>query len=484
MQQLNEQVFLSHEAFAIYRHLPLSTRAALMRAIAVHISGNAGSLIQTAMHETNLGAARLQTELNRTVFQLNRYASACENGQWLDARIDTAHAGAPDIRKTMVPLGPVLVFGASNFPFAYSTAGGDTACALAAGCSVIVKAHPAHPATSEQVAACIQQALQETAVHKNVFIHISDSSPEAGEALVKHPLIKAVGFTGSYQGGRQIFDWGQQRPEPIPVFAEMGSINPVFLLPDYLQEHTHDAAAMFAHSITLSAGQFCTNPGLLIGIRSKALEIFCEQLGSLLSQTAPMPMLHSGIAANYHKKKNRAAQQTGIQVVATGMAGSSKDEADTMLAKTTAATFLSNPLLHEEVFGPYSLLVVCTNEHECMQVANSLAGQLTCTLMGTENDMASFSSLKDTLAQRCGRLLFNAVPTGVTVALSMQHGGPFPASTDSRFTAVGADGIRRFARPLAFQNWPNHLLPIELTNENPLHIWRTVNNELTKNAIV
>ena len=474
-------------AFHVYRKFSLKQRAAFMKAIAVELENCGDALIQTAMRETNLPEARLRGERARTIFQLNSYAEACERGEWLEARIDTAIPDKtppkPDIRKMLVPLGPVVVFGASNFPFAYSTAGGDTACAFAAGCPVIVKAHPAHAETSETVSKAILTAAEKCNMPKGIFAHVHGASFETGKALVTHPHTKAVGFTGSYLGGKQLFDWGNQRKEPIPVFAEMGSINPVFLLPEKLRSSAGDIAAMYAGSITLGAGQFCTNPGLIIGIESDSLQSFIHDLGKAIQKIAPAPMLHSGIVSGYKKNKGNALLQEEVHLVAESETEVKENEGLPTIATASGQAFLNNPVLHQEVFGPYSIIIRCKDMKEMTEVARHLEGQLTSTLMATENDIKQNDELVEAVKNICGRFILNGVPTGVEVCLSMQHGGPFPASSDSRFTSVGADGIKRFARPIAFQNWSNGLLPDELKNENPLGIWRTVNNELTKGAV-
>ena len=474
-------------AFHLYRKLPLKTRSAFMRAIAIELENSGDALIQTAMKETNLPEARLKGERARTIFQLNSYAEACEKGAWLEARIDTAIPDKtppkPDIRKMLVPLGPVVVFGASNFPFAYSTAGGDTACAFAAGCPVIVKAHPAHAQTSQMVAAAILKAANTCNMPKGVFAHVHGSGFEVGKALVMHEHTKAVAFTGSYAGGKQLFDWGNQRKEPIPVFAEMGSINPVFLLPEKLKQSAAEIAKMYAGSITLGVGQFCTNPGLLIGIESESLQEFITTLGKEIQQIAPGTMLHPGIAKAFTEKKAMALSQEGITTVAVSAAEEKENQGRPTIASATGQAFLNNPVLHQEVFGPYSLVIRCSDTQEMTEVVRHLEGQLSATLMATDNDVITNDVLVEAVKNICGRFILNNVPTGVEVCLSMHHGGPFPSTTDARFTSVGADGIKRFARPIAFQNWGNHLLPDELKNENPLGIWRTVNNELSKNAI-
>ncbi|WP_127125033.1 aldehyde dehydrogenase (NADP(+)) [Pseudoflavitalea rhizosphaerae] len=475
------------QAFHEYRLLSLKQRADFMRAIAKRLDNADAALVKTAMKETHLPEARLRSEKSRTVFQLTSYAAACERGAWLDARIDTARSEkntvSPDLRKTLTPLGPVVVFGASNFPFAYSTAGGDTACAFAAGCPVIVKGHPAHAATSQMVADIILEAARETNMPEYVFAHVHGSSFEVGKALVEHPRVKAVGFTGSFAGGKQLWDWANARPEPIPVFSEMGSINPVFLFPEKLKNATKEIAEMYAASVTTSVGQFCTNPGLIVGVESKELDQFIEILGEGIAQTAPADMLHPGIAKAYAEKRQTSLSQQSVTEVAESRNAAEGAQGIATIATAPASAFLSNPVLHQEVFGPYSIVVRCAGLTEMHQLVLKLEGQLTASLMATEQDILQNPALVESIKNIAGRFIMNGVPTGVTVALSMQHGGPFPATTDSRFSAVGADGIKRFARPVCYQGWPDSLLPDELKNANPLGIWRTVNDVLTRDAI-
>ena len=484
INEINEMMQQSWNAFHIYRKMSLKQRADFMRAVAIELEVCGNELIQTAMRETNLPEARMRNERGRTIFQLNSYADACERGEWLEARIDTAipdkNPPRPDIRKMLVPLGPVVIFGSSNFPFAYSTAGGDTACAFAAGCPVIIKAHPAHPQTSETVAHAILKAADKCKMPKGIFAHVHGVSFEVGKSLVMHPHTKAVGFTGSFIGGKQLFDWANQRKEPIPVFSEMGSINPVFLLPEKLRSSAADIAKMYAGSITLGVGQFCTNPGLIIGIDSDELKTFVHDLGKSVQQINPGPMLHPGIAKAYNENKGNALLQDDVHIVAESETAVKENEGLPTIATASGQAFLNNPVLHKEVFGPYSLIIRCKDMKEMIEVAKHLEGQLTSTLMATENDIKNNDELVEAVKNICGRFILNGVPTGVEVCLGMHHGGPFPATTDSRFTSVGADGIKRFARPIAFQNWPNELLPDELKDENPLKIWRTVNNELKK----
>ena len=486
-EEINNVMEAAWKAFHQYRKMSLQQRAAFMRAIAVELEACGDELISTAMKETNLPEARLRGERARTIFQLNSYADACAEGTWIEARIDSANPDKsppkPDTRKMLVPLGPVVVFGASNFPFAYSTAGGDTACAFAAGCPVIIKAHPAHAGTSEKVAKAILIAAEKSKMPDGIFAHIHGASIEVGKALVTHPHTKAVGFTGSFLGGKQLFDWGNQRKEPIPVFAEMGSINPVFLLPGKLKESATEIATMYAASITLGTGQFCTNPGLIIGIEGQELENFITTLGAEIKKVAPSPMLHPGIAKLFSENRQRALSQEDVVTVAVTDTAVKDNQGIPTIASASGKAFLNNTVLHQEVFGPYSIVIRCKNMDEMIAVARNLEGQLTATLMATDDDIRSNNELVESVKNICGRFIMNGVPTGVEVTLSMHHGGPFPATTDSRFTSVGADGIKRFARPICLQNWSNDLLPPELKNENPLGIWRTINNQLTKSSL-
>jgi 2,5-dioxopentanoate dehydrogenase len=491
-EDILEAVDSSWRAFHRFRNLSLEKRAAFMRQIAVELGTCADELIEQAMKETHLPDLRLRGELSRTIFQLNSYAEACQRGEWMDLRIDSARPERkppkPDLRKMRIPLGPVVVFGASNFPFAYSTAGGDTACAFAAGCSVLVKAHPAHAATSELVAQAIFKAVHQTSMPQGVFAHLHGADFETGRQLVLHPKVKAVGFTGSFAGGKALFDLANQRTEPIPVFAEMGSINPVFLLPEKLASSPKEIAKLYAGSITLSVGQFCTNPGLVVGVAGSDLDAFIQELAAEINLMAPGKMLQPSIAKNFNDKKQRALAQREVAAVSAAASFSSLDPDRDLLgaptiASASAKAFINNPILHQEVFGPYSLVVRCQDMNEMVLLAKSLEGQLTATLMATEKDVLLHDELIESVKNICGRFILNGVPTGVEVCLSMQHGGPYPATTDSRFTSVGADGIQRFARPMSFQNWPDSLLPAELKNANPLGIWRTVDDQLTKNPI-
>lgn len=483
--EVNNAAQESHLAFLSYKNLSGKKKAAFLRSIADEIEALGNELVQTAMRETNLPEARILNERGRTTGHCRMFANLVEEGSWVEARIDTAlpdrlPAPKPDIRKMLVPVGPVVVFGAANFPLAYSTAGGDTASALAAGCTVIVKAHPAHAETSTLVASAIQHAMKKTSMPKGVFQHLYGSGFEVGQALVKHPLIKAVGFTGSFAGGKALFDMASQRPEPIPVFAEMSSINPVILLPETLARNAEATANKLAASITLGVGQFCTNPGLIIAMEGDGLNRFIQSLSVEIQKVLPATMLHQGIADNYHSKLKQALAQKGVSVEGKSREEGSNNQGMPVVASAPAEAFIKNPTLAEEVFGPFSLIIRCQNTDEFHGVVNRLRGQLTTTIIADETELLKHRNLLNVLTEKAGRVIMNGVPTGVEVCPAMMHGGPFPATTDSRFTAVGTDAIKRFARPVAFQNFTDALLPDELKSGNPLGIWRLVNGSWSK----
>ena len=485
LDQVNTALNEAQIAFLSYKNLSGKQKGKFLRAIADEIEALGQELVQVAMGETNLPEARIVGERGRTTGHCRMFADLVEEGSWVDARIDTAlpnrtPAPKPDSRKMSVPIGPIVVFGAANFPLAYSTAGGDTISALAAGCPVIVKAHPAHAQTSELVAGAIKRAIKKTGMPKGVFQHLHASGFEVGQALVKHPFTKGVGFTGSLVGGKALHDIAQQRPEPIPVFAEMSSINPVILLPNTLATQVEKTAEMLAASVTLGVGQFCTNPGLIIAIEDQALKLFIDSLSKRIATSSAGTMLHQGISDNYAKKLIQALAQKGITVEGKSSAKAENNQGIPTVASVTAFEFLKNPSLSEEVFGPFSLIVKCKDLTELHSVVNHLQGQLTSSIFGSEAEIASYASLLNMLIEKAGRLIVNGVPTGVEVCPSMQHGGPFPSTTDSRFTSVGTDAIKRFVRPVTFQSFPASLLPEELKDGNPLGIWRLYNNEWKK----
>jgi NADP-dependent aldehyde dehydrogenase len=477
-------------AFDQYLSFSNGQRAAFLEAIAENIESLGDTLIDTASKETNLPVARLQGERGRTCYQLRMFAAMLLKGDYVDAIIETAiptkTPPKPDIRSMYQPIGPVVVFGASNFPFAYSTAGGDTASALAVGCPVIVKAHPAHIKTSKLVAGAIEKAIQTCKMPTHVFQHIiaselSINEIDLGKALVQDDAIAAVGFTGSRNGGRALLDYATARKNPIPVFAEMGSVNPVILLEDIVATQAESIATQYAGSITLGVGQFCTNPGILIGIQSKELNEFAHHLANAMKAYTPSSMLHKGIQAAYLKNSTTAMTQKGVCVYTDQ--NPDAENAYPVLATVDAITFLDNPLLAEEVFGPYSILVQCKDMQELKAVWSSLEGQISTTIMGTDKDLDENKSLLEKAFLLAGRVVINGVPTGVEVCDSMVHGGPYPASTDSRFTAVGVNASKRWLRPVSYQNWPDHLLPVALQNSNPLNITRSINGQQSKDAL-
>lgn len=483
-EELAQILQKAQEAFVAIGNLGISKRVAFMRIVADEIESLGVELIETAKAESHLPEGRLVGEKARTVFQWRSYADALERGESLDASIDTANPDRtppkPDIRKTNVGLGPVAVFGASNFPFAFSTAGGDTASAIAAGCPVVVKAHSGHPKTSGLMAKAILNAVTKAEMPDGTFAHVYGSGGEIGQALAIDPVIKAIGFTGSYTGGMALVEAAQKRAEPIPVFAEMGSNNPVFLLPEKLKQSAVELAAQYTGSLTLGVGQFCTNPGLVIGVAGDDLNVFIEALNTEVQKVVPAYMLNSKIATGYAESKASVLAQQGVAVVAQAEQAAAQGQGAAVVATVQAQVFLSNELLTQEVFGPFALMVICQNSAEVRAVAQKLHGQLTATLLGTDADLVQHADLLNIVQQKCGRIMFNNFPTGVEVCKSMHHGGPFPSSSNSQYTSVGSDSIKRFVRPLSFQNWPDALLPKELQENNPLGIWRTVNNVLTK----
>ncbi|EAY24453.1 aldehyde dehydrogenase (NADP(+)) [Microscilla marina] len=486
--ELEQTMQLASEAFQQLKKYSGAQKGAFLRAIAEEIEALGDTLVQRACIESGLPEGRIIGERGRTMNQLRAFAQLVEEGSWVDARIDTAQPERQpipkvDLRKQLVAIGPVVVFGASNFPLAFSVAGGDTASALAAGNPVIVKAHSAHLGTSELVATAVIKAAERCDMPNGTFSMLYGSGHSVGQALVKHPVTQAVGFTGSGFGGKALYQLAQQRPQPIPVFAEMGSVNPVVLLPQALRNRGAQIAQQYAGSITLGAGQFCTNPGLLLGVASDELIAFETALGEAVQAIAPATMLTQGIAKAFDEGAEQALKQTEVQIVAQADQSSQPNQGRAVVAKVSGADFLKNPALHEEVFGPYSLLVVCANREELAQAIQSLEGQLTATVMGEDEELLECKEIIAGLQDRVGRLIYNGVPTGVEVCPSQHHGGPFPSTTDSRFTSVGTDAIKRFARPVAFQNCPQALLPQELQDENPLNIWRLTDGKWSNEAI-
>ena len=485
---IDEIMLNALKAFNEYKKISPEQKAIFLETIANEIEALGDVLIKKASEETNLPAGRLTGERARTTMQLRMFAAMVKEGSWVEASIDTAMpdrspAPKPDIRKMVIPLGPVIVFGASNFPFAYSTAGGDTASALAAGCSVVVKAHPAHAETSVMVYEAIKTAVEKCNMPANVFQHVNDEGFATGKALVQHPATAAVGFTGSFSGGKALYDYASERKNPIPVFSEMGSINPVIFFEDTLQKNADALVKMYAGSVTLGMGQFCTNPGLMIAVESKALNEFLENLSEEVAKFVPSKMLHEGIQKAYIEKQEKALSQKGVTLIKKSSYQSNGIKTLPAIAAVSGETFLNNPTLHEEIFGPYSLMVKCKDINELKDVWQKVAGQLTTSLMGTDKDFTENKDLIAIAPSIAGRINFNNPPTGVEVCPSMVHGGPFPATTDSRYTAVGINGVKRWVRPVCFQNCPEYLLPEELKDKNPKKLFRLINNQYSNGDV-
>ena len=485
-EEIDEAVVKAHSAFLQYRNFSGTRKAEFLEAIALKLSESKDEILPVTEQETKLAAGRLQGEMQRTINQLRLFANLLREDSWVNAIIDIAQPERqplpkPDIRQMQIALGPVAVFGASNFPLAFSVAGGDTASALAAGCSVVYKAHPGHPATSELVGKIIIDAANETGMPEGIFSMLQGVSNETSVKLITHPLIKAVGFTGSFAGGKALFDAAAKREEPIPVYAEMGSINPVFILPEMLETNGVDVANKLAASNTLSAGQFCTNPGLIISPASKNTNEFLSTFESAVEKSTPEQMLTSKIHDSYYKELEKFSGVNGVETLTKKT--KEQSTATPNMFKTSAENFLDNKILFEEVFGPSSLHVVTGSEEELMTIAEKIPGQLTITVWGTNNDLESYKKLLNALELKAGRLIINGVPTGVEVTHAMVHGGPYPATTDSRTTSVGTNAIYRFTRAVCYQNYPNNLLPDALRNENPLKIMRKVNGAFSNESI-
>lgn len=471
------------QAFETYRNKSGKERADFLDAIAEEIMALGDELISRCTAETGLPEARLTGERGRTVNQLKLFARYVREGSWVEARIDKADPTRTppkvDIRSMQKALGPVGVFGASNFPLAFSVAGGDTTSALAAGCTVVFKAHPAHPGTCEMVGLAISKAAKKTGMPDGTFSMVHGKSTAVGMAIVKHPAIKAVGFTGSYRGGKALFDVAASRPVPIPVYAEMGSTNPVFILPKAMRERQEAIAKDLAGSVTLGVGQFCTNPGLVF-YEAQADKKFTESLSQNLQESAPGVMLTSYIQQAYQAGVEKLKGTSGIETLTKVKPMPEGHYAAAYLFQTRGETFLNDQQLEEEVFGPSTLAVHVDDKAQLMRVASALGGHLTATIHATEEDLQEYAELISILEQKVGRLIINGYPTGVEVTHAMVHGGPFPATTDSRTTSVGTDAIKRFARPVCYQGFPQSHLPDELKDNNPLKIWRLVDGAWEK----
>lgn len=475
-EEVNLAVEKAWAAWQTYRHFSGAKKATFLRAIAEEIEALGEALVERVMAESGLPEGRVKGERGRTCNQLRLFATLVEEGHWVEATMDTE---GTDIRKMLQALGPVVVFTASNFPLAFSTAGGDTASALASGCPVIVKGHESHPGTNAMVSTAIQSAAQKTGMPDGVFSSLHAIGYATGQQLVQHPKVKAVAFTGSLKGGMAIHQLARERKEPIPVFAEMGSTNPIFILPQKMKAQAQKLAQQVALSVNMGAGQFCTNPGMLVTIDNDNSQEFLLQLKSDFTQLPIQTMLNNGIYNNYQNLKE-ACLQKNVVVAEAQQSEGKIGQSLPALASVTAKDFIENENLHHEIFGPFTLLIKCADRAEMLAVANSLQGQLTTTMMGTDEELSAWKDLFDVLQTKAGRVIFNGVPTGVAVCHSMQHGGPFPATTDGRFTSVGTSAIKRFARPIAFQSCPDDLLPAALKTDNGLKLWRLVDGKWTQ----
>lgn len=487
---LNRAADLAEEAFEGYRNTAPGLRAEFLRSIASGIEAIADELVDRANRETALPEARLRGELARTANQLRLFANVVEEGSWVNARIDPAEPERKplpraDIRSMLRPLGPVAVFGSSNFPLAFSVAGGDTASALAAGNTVIVKAHSAHPGTSELVGRVIAKSVHEIGLHPGVFALLFGQGTDLGSGLVQHPKIKGVGFTGSLHGGKALMDLCAARPEPIPCFTEMSSVNPVFVLPEALRSRAARIASGLFGSFTLGVGQFCTKPGLVFLPANTDADALVAEVKKLVTAAPTQPMLTEGISKSY---KSGVAERSGHEAVATlAQAAAAADlkscYAVPALFEINGGELVEHPELAGEVFGPSTLIIRYKDRNEMLALARDLEGQLTATLHATETDLHEYADLVNLLERKAGRLVVNGYPTGVEVGHAMVHGGPFPATSDSRFTSVGSLAIYRWARPVCYQDFPQSALPSALKDENPHGILRMVNGQYSREAV-
>lgn len=473
---------LAWAAFDAFRDTTLEQRSQLLDTIAAQIEALGDSLIERAVAETGLPTARIQGERGRTCGQLRTFARVVRAGEWLDVRVDAAlperqPLPRPDLRQRQIALGPVAVFGASNFPLAFSVAGGDTASALAAGCPVVVKAHSAHPGTSELVGHAVMRAVQQCGLPEGVFSLLYGAGNEVGIGLVSDPRIKAVGFTGSRSGGLALCKAAQARPEPIPVYAEMSAINPVFILDAALQARAEALAQGFVASLTQGAGQFCTNPGLVIARQGPALQRFIAAASEQVQQAAAQTMLTPAIASAYQAGTEALGANGKASTAASGQPPQGPNQGQAQLFVTEATDFMADPALQAEVFGAASVVVSCASDAQMRQVAEHLEGQLTTTLHLDDADHNAARALLPTLERKAGRILVNGWPTGVEVCDAMVHGGPFPATSDARTTSVGTAAILRFLRPVCYQGFPDALLPQALKHGNPLHLRRLLDGK-------
>lgn len=478
LDEIDRAVTAAAEAFEITRHYPAEKLAAFLDCVADEIEKLGDQLLETADSETALGLTRLTGERGRTTGQLRAFGNLLREGSYVEAIIDTA----PDIRRFLIPLGPVGVFSASNFPFAFAVAGGDTASAFAAGCPVIVKGHPGHPATSELFAVAINRSIQALDFPTGFFSLIQGNTIEVGQNLVEHPQLTAVGFTGSLRGGRAIFNTAAKRPTPIPVYAEMGSINPVVILPDALKKRPEEIADGLVNSVTLGSGQFCTNPGLVLALKGPETDALITSVVEKMRDKHPSLLLNEqieeGLTRTVSETRSHADTLLGGQVIQSD--GYCFEHT---VFKTDSATFRDDEWLQTEHFGPVTMFVVCKSIEDLQETIKVLHGNLSATIHAEETELDAAGQLYSLLREKVGRLIWNGFPTGVAVVYAMQHGGPYPATTAASTTSVGMMAIKRFMRPVAYQSVPQALLPDALKDENPLNIWRTVDNQLTRDPL-
>lgn len=484
---VDEALRAADAAFDDLRSVSPEIRATLLEAIGEEIMALGDDLLDRTHAETGYPMPRLQAERGRTVGQCKLFANLIREGSWSEPRIDRAIPDRqplpkPDVRRVMQPIGPVVVFGASNFPYAISVAGTDTVCALAAGCPVVVKAHPGHPGTCEMIGRAILAALRKTGLPAGSFSLIHGRGTDVGMALVRHPLTRAVAFTGSLRGGRALFDAAVSRPEPIPFYAEMGSVNPVFVLPGALKERAPKIAEAYITSVNMGVGQFCTNPALVLGLKGAELGEFMASIAALAAKVAPASMLHRGIWEAFEAGTTAWGGISGLRLAGASETAPNPDatQAACRIYTTTLEVLEKHEELKHEVFGPCSIITECVSLDDMLRFARGLEGQLTASIHGTEQDLRDFAPLIRVLERKVGRIIFNGFATGIEVCPSMHHGGPYPATTHSFFTSIGTASIYRFVRPVCYQNLPDFALPELLQNKNPRGSWRLIDGELTK----
>ena len=492
--EVDAAVSTAAEAFTDFRSRPTEQRALLLEAIADEVEALGDALLERANAETGLPIGRLQVERARATTQARDYANFIRDGVWRDARIDVGDPDRevdgqprpkPDVRSHFQALGPVVVFGASNFPIAISVVGADCVGALATGCPIIAKGHPAHPGTSELLATAVNRAIAELKLPAGVFSLLQGSTPEFGAALVRHPKTSAVAFTGSLRVGRILADIAAARPVPIPFYGELGSVNPVFVLPEAMAHHGAEIAQGFVASLTMGVGQFCTNPGIVLAQSAEGFDAFADSVSQAATAAPPATMLHAGIHGAFHAGLDRLAKTKGVTTFAKSSHESSDAQCHSLCTvyQTSAENLLATPSLKEEVFGPVSILARCDSAEQLTAFAKTLDGSLTATIHGTESELREYETLVRVLEEKVGRVIFNGFPTGIEPCHAMHHGGPYPASTHPGFTSIGTRTISKFGRPVCYQDVPDVTLPAELQNANPLGIVRLVNGTLTRDAI-